>query len=67
MTTQAEPIPVSVSRVVDKVAKRVGYRWAGICTHCRRPVIVPLSDATLAVLVWRHRESRFTDCPVPKA
>lgn len=32
---EAEPIPVSVARLTDKVAKRKGYQAVAVCTHCR--------------------------------
>lgn len=32
--TLADPIPKSISRVVPKTAKRLGYELVAVCQHC---------------------------------
>lgn len=55
--TNADPIPVSVARVVPHVAKRVGYALVGVCRHCTDAVIVRARGES-----WIHRGHGTPSC-----
>lgn len=61
----ATPIRVSVARVADRAAKRLGYRWVAICEICGQAIIIRLDEATKPgpVAPWRHRRDMDADCP----
>lgn len=60
---RANPIKVSIARVIDRTAKRLGYRWVAICENCGQAVIIRLDEVDAPRPIWRHRNDMDEWCP----
>jgi len=59
--TIARPTQRSCTGIVEHVARRLGYAFAGCCQHCGGGVVLPLGTEW-GPAGWLHRDTGRNEC-----